>query len=306
MNAEFTIQELLEVQAHFGLPSPALVEKDFYVSKALAAISRADIAPFRLVLGGGTALCRAYRLIERMSEDIDLKIVSEADPLRSNLRQLRQNVTDALLAAGFLFDPNNVAYRQSRNESRYTVFRAPYATLQKRVGVLRPEIQIEMTLSPLYRAPVILPLRSFVAEAYDRSAEVSRMVCVSIAQTIAEKFVALTRRTAAEIVQADSTRDSTLVRHLYDMHVTRSHYDIADVAQLAKPIMSDDAAVFSKQFPAYRDHPLAMIRLAVGALGDDLSYANLYDIFQRDMIYGEKIDYAACLATLNAIADRLY
>lgn len=48
--------------------------KDWYVVKALAAISTADTAPFQLVFGGGTALSRAHRLIRRMSEDVDLKI----------------------------------------------------------------------------------------------------------------------------------------------------------------------------------------------------------------------------------------
>jgi len=46
-----SLQELLEVQKHFGLPSPALVEKDWYVVKALATLSAADTRPFRLVFG---------------------------------------------------------------------------------------------------------------------------------------------------------------------------------------------------------------------------------------------------------------
>jgi predicted nucleotidyltransferase component of viral defense system len=66
-----TLQELLEIQQHFGLPSPALVEKDWHVVKALAAIAAAETAPFQLVFGGGTALSRAHGLIRRMSEDID-------------------------------------------------------------------------------------------------------------------------------------------------------------------------------------------------------------------------------------------
>lgn len=73
MNDKPTLEELLEIQAHFGLPSPALVEKDWHVVKALAAITAVGIAPFRLVFGGGTALSRAHGLIRRMSEDIDLK-----------------------------------------------------------------------------------------------------------------------------------------------------------------------------------------------------------------------------------------
>ncbi|MCX7101330.1 MAG: nucleotidyl transferase AbiEii/AbiGii toxin family protein [Methylobacter sp.] len=76
MNDKPSLQDLLEVQAYYGLPSPALVEKDWYVVKALAAITAIDASPFQLVFGGGTALGRAHRLIHRMSEDIDLKIVS--------------------------------------------------------------------------------------------------------------------------------------------------------------------------------------------------------------------------------------
>ena len=56
MSAEPTLEELLEVQAHFGLPSPALVEKDFYVVRALTAITAIEMEglPLRLVFGGGT------------------------------------------------------------------------------------------------------------------------------------------------------------------------------------------------------------------------------------------------------------
>jgi hypothetical protein len=46
-----SLRDLLEIQQHFGLPSPALVEKDWHVVKALAAIAAADTKPFRLVFG---------------------------------------------------------------------------------------------------------------------------------------------------------------------------------------------------------------------------------------------------------------
>jgi hypothetical protein len=37
-----TLEQLLEVQEQFGLPGPALVEKDWYVMKALAAVAAVD------------------------------------------------------------------------------------------------------------------------------------------------------------------------------------------------------------------------------------------------------------------------
>src|SRR5664279_2628391 len=107
-----TLEQLLEVQERFGLPGPALVEKDWYVMKALAAVAALDTGDFRLVFGGGTALSRAYGLTRRMSEDVDLKIVREKAPSRGELRKLRADVTDSLLAAGFVFDSENEAHRK--------------------------------------------------------------------------------------------------------------------------------------------------------------------------------------------------
>lgn len=40
-----SLQTILEVQKHFALPSPVLVEKDWYVVTALAAINSADLKP---------------------------------------------------------------------------------------------------------------------------------------------------------------------------------------------------------------------------------------------------------------------
>jgi predicted nucleotidyltransferase component of viral defense system len=201
---------LLEVQKHFGLPSPALVEKDWYVVKALAALVTVDAAPFRLVFGGGTALSRAHRLIRRMSEDIDLKIISDTAVTRPALRHLRDIITKALLQAGFLFDPENPRHRESGNASRYTLYRLPYAPIMAGEGTLRPEIQIETAVWPLRRPAVERSVSSFVAEAFEHPPEVATIACVALVETAAEKFVALTRRAGAEFAGAGGPRDPTL------------------------------------------------------------------------------------------------
>ena len=50
------------------------------------------------------------------------------------------------------------------------------------------------------------------------------MPCVSLVETAAEKFVALTRRAGAEFAAAGGPHDATLVRHVYDLHAIREHY----------------------------------------------------------------------------------
>lgn len=305
MSDKPTLQELLEVQSHFGLPSAALVEKDWYVVKALAAINSIQITPLRLIFGGGTALARANKLVKRMSEDIDLKIVGNEVSNRPALRRVRDSVTEALLSAGFQFDPKNQEHRHSRNESRYTIYQLPYVPIVGGEGTLRPEIQIETTVSAL-RCPVTnLSVSSFMAEAFKLPAEVASISCVSVTETAAEKFVALTRRTAVEIADAKGFRDPTLVRHIYDLHIIRAHYDVSEVAALAKTIMTQDAEEFGNQFPAYRDNPVAETKLAIAALENEPVYLQRYNSFLRDMVYGEVVDYTDCIETLKIIAKYL-
>jgi len=300
-----SLQDLLEVQKHFDLPSPVLVEKDWYVVRALAAINNADVKPFRLVFSGGTALSRAHRLIRRMSEDLDLKIVSDEPRSRPELRKLRDNVTNALLHAGFQFDPENAAHRDSGNESRYTIYRLPYMPLVSGEGALRPEIQIETAVWPLRLPSVERSVTSFWAEAFKQPQEVPSIPCVALLETIAEKFVALTRRAGAELAEAGGPRDKTLVRHVYDLHVARPHYDPAAVIALTKEIIRADVEAYGHQFPAYRENPVAETLRAVDGLATDDRFARNYAEFLRDMVYGEGPDFKTALATVSALADGL-
>jgi predicted nucleotidyltransferase component of viral defense system len=304
LNDKPTLQDFLEVQQVFGLPSPALVEKDWYVVRALAAIAPLDTQPLRLVFGGGTALGRAHRLIQRMSEDVDLKIIASAPPPRPQLRALRGRVTTALLEAGFEFNPQDPAHRHSQNESRYTLFRLPYAPSAAGEGVLRPWIQIELALWPLLLPDVPLSVSSFVAEANKRPAEVAQISCVSVAQTVAEKFVALTRRIAAER-NLKSPPDPTLVRHIYDLWAVRAHYDRDAAAALLPALMKSDAEAFGNQFPHYREDPIAATRAAIGALKGDSAHETRFKSFQRDMVYGKRAEFSAAMRELETVSKNI-
>ena len=248
---------LRPVADFFGLPGTAAVAKDFHVVRAIRALAAIDAAPFSLIFGGGTALARAHRIIRRMSEDVDFKIVPRpAAPvsrsaIRRQIGRLRERVSTALQAAGFAFDPADESATWSLNEKRYTVWHLPYASDSGAGEGLRPAIQIEMTYAPLRQAPVTLPVSSFVAEAHGRPPEVAALPCVSVTETAAEKLVALTRRTAMELADLSRDPDPTLVRHIYDLHLMRGHVDPAVVADLARLIAEADAKEFGNQYPAY-------------------------------------------------------
>ena len=99
--------------------------------------------------------------------------------------------------------------------------------------------------------------------------------------------------------------DTTLVRHIYDLHVIRHHYDATEVAALAKIIMLQDAKEFGSQFPAYLDDPIAETKKALDAIGKDPHYARLYADFQRDMVYGQNMDFADSYETLRTLVEQV-
>jgi predicted nucleotidyltransferase component of viral defense system len=300
-----TLEELLEVQEHFGLPGPALVEKDWYVVKALAAIAAVDTGDFRLVFGGGTALSRAYRLTNRMSEDVDLKIVCDKNPSRGALRRLRTAITNALQGAGFVFDPDNEQHRLSMHKGHYTRYQLPYKPIAEGKGILRPDVQIETSVWPLRRDAVDKPVISFIAEAYGRNPELPKIACSSILETAAEKLVALTWRAGSELAGLRDERDPTLVRHLYDLHLIRDGYDAASAAALAHEVMKADAATRGDKFPAWRKDPLGETLRAIEGIPKDKVFADGYANFLRDMVYGDKPDFIMAMETLNMLAGHL-
>jgi predicted nucleotidyltransferase component of viral defense system len=203
---------LQEVQAALRLPSVGLVEKDFHVVRAIGAIAALDATPFMLVFGGGTALARAHRLVRRMSEDVDFKVVpgpdapSSRNALRQHLGVLRDRVTEALLVASFSFDPSDTGARRSRNENRYTVFHLPYNDRDTGQG-LRPTIQIELTFASLRLPSVTLPVSSFVQEAFARAAD---------AAEFHNQFPAYAAEIAGETVRAvEALRNAPVYRDRY-------------------------------------------------------------------------------------------
>ncbi len=300
--------DIRAVQDYFGFLRPEPIEKDWHVVQALAAIAALKAAPFRLIFAGGTCLARAHRLVRRMSEDVDLKIVpaeSEAisrSQLRRRLSDLRADVTNALLAAGFNFDPADKTQVWSRDENRYTVHHLPYAAGDGEGRGLRPTIQIEMTYTALRLAPVTLPVSSFVAEAFGQPPELSAIDCVSVTETAAEKLVGLTRRIAMEIAGVSRAPDPTLVRHIYDLHIIRNTVDPNNVVRLARQIAITDAAEFKNQYPAYETDIGGETRKALAAIESEPVYRDRYASFVQTMVYGEKPDFDQALGAVKELA----
>ena len=114
--------EALVAEAAPGGITAGLLEKDEHLTDALRALFALQPEGMQLVFCGGTSLSKAYGLIERMSEDADLKLgipdagqASRAE-IRRRLSSLKALVTETLTGIGLVEDP---AKGLAFNENRY-------------------------------------------------------------------------------------------------------------------------------------------------------------------------------------------
>ena len=81
-----------------GILNPAIVEKDFWVCFVLDYLFHKSPWPQSFIFKGGTSLSKAYHVIERFSEDIDLIMdwrllgysVHEPWEVRSKTQQIKK------------------------------------------------------------------------------------------------------------------------------------------------------------------------------------------------------------------------
>jgi predicted nucleotidyltransferase component of viral defense system len=296
---------LRATQDHFGFRLLEPVEKDWYVVQAMRAILAVDAAPFRLVFAGGTCLARAHRLVERMSEDVDFKIVPAADmpasknQLRQALGRLREHIVEALNTAGFVF----AEAPRSRDANQYTVLHLCTDSGAGQGGPLRQTIQVELSFAEMRQPTLRLPVASFVSEAYKHRPELELVECVSVTETAAEKAVSLTRRTAMEIAGVSRATDPTLVRHIYDLHMIRDQVDPGAVATLMRAVAQQDAAEFGHQHPSYSADIPGETRKALAHLQIDPEVRARYERFVAAMVYGQAASFDEAIKTVAELAE---
>lgn len=198
-----------------------LIEKDWHVVRAIGVLAALDHGEVRPVFSGGTSLSIGWGLIKRFSEDVDFKIAMPSAPSRSKSeaqrKDYRRKVLDALGAAGFeLIDKAFV-----RNENKFFAANLAYRSEFDTAPGLRPHLQIEMTFQAPALPPVARPIRSLVAQAQGKDAEVAAFSCVDPVETAADKLSALAWRVCIR-ERGGPEDDPTVIRHLHDLAALES------------------------------------------------------------------------------------
>lgn len=217
-------KELIDAITADGLGgnlSAFILEKDIHVTDALHALSKLRYPHIEFVFCGGTSLSKAHGLIERMSEDVDLKVSLNPDAglsqsgTRTHLGKLKESVVRAMTEIGFAVVE---AEQRALNANRFFASGWHYKTRYTAHTSLRPHLSLEFTVRTPGFATVARPIGYLVDKFANRVGESVEMPCVAIEETLAEKVPSFLRRHAEHRAGVREKWDHALVRHIYDVY----------------------------------------------------------------------------------------
>ena len=208
-------EDLLRAAADWKEQRTAIVEKDYYLCRALYALSAIHAGEF--ILKGGTSLSKGWNLLERFSEDLDILVRADAEwgvaRRDRRLRQLRDAIT---LTRGLTLDREDKRTRAETGVSRSAVYR--YESVTSDVPGLGRNILFEAGYRGSTDATVMKPVRSIVAEfakekGQEGLAEDLRdfeIELQNLPRTFVEKLFAIHAAYAKDLV-------NNRMRHYYDL-----------------------------------------------------------------------------------------
>jgi len=214
-----------------GIPQ-AFVEKDFWVTEVPRSVSEpldtlipsgVELDP-HVVFKGGTSLSRAYHLIQRFSEDIDILVEPGSLVLGSNqLDKLLQRIDKR--ARPFILEEGSQARVPSGKKGLYRNTQYDYPTRLVST-VLRPYVYLEMGVRGRAAPTERRQIRSLLAEICIDELHIDGATIVEFTpfslevlgpeRTLIEKCAAL--HTAGEQLSDNPDALRPLGRHLYDVH----------------------------------------------------------------------------------------
>jgi predicted nucleotidyltransferase component of viral defense system len=313
-DARVELIDALVAEADLGGVTASLLEKDDHLTAALHAVFGLEFEHAKLVFCGGTSLSKARGLIERMSEDADIKVVMSqetstwsANKLRRYLGdEVRNRVKQTLEAIGLVED---VHLRRSLNGNRYLHSQWSYERVYNGIAALRPNLQIELTA----RSPIQSIEHALVGSLADRFAgrigPSLEVPVVAISETLAEKVLSFLRRFALhQNNQAQYDWDSALVRHVYDVHCiyTLTPEVLGNAEVVFASLTAGDKEEFGYQDAQFAKNPSAVLTNALQLAKDDPQLQSAYEGVLIPLVYRkDKFTYEDAWTSFESVARQL-
>lgn len=298
-----------DVSESLGIGNPAIVEKDYYVVQLLQLLIGFNCPHHDMVFAGGTALAKANIKLQRMSEDVDIKLVtrtSAEQESKSAMRKHRKAIRDDLIAMlngtnVFSVNSDNVI---SRDENRYIEIPVEYRQHFTIAPCLRPFIKLELIETDLLTNYSPMTISSLHNEAMNEAPEISAFNVVELISTQAEKILSMLRRTASVCRDPDRDDDHALVRHIYDTYqLSQAHsFELAELAGIMAKGIRMDSDRYGRQHQEFVAAPTNELRYGLNQIGEQGVYKERYKNFVGPMVYGAQITWEDAWGVFSSLA----
>lgn len=308
-----------------GLPVAAAAEKDWWAVRTLELVFQTEIAK-HTVFKGGTSLSKAWNLIDRFSEDIDLALdraflgftKADSEMTRSQVNTLRKKscayisetflplLQQSFIDAGCTGVQLHCPERQSDDEDPIQI-EVRYPSVTEKSEYLLPRVLLEIGSRSLIEPFTEKKFTSFVGEQFKGRDFADTEITIPVVnpeRTFLEKIFLLHEEFQRPIEKIKSERRS---RHFYDVEKmmntkfgekafegTKLYWDIVEHRRRITPIRGID----------YDNHAPDKIRL-VPPDGLREAWQKDYEQMQQSMIYGESLPFDKLMERITELTTRI-
>lgn len=312
-----------EVAMGINLP-PAAIEKDWWVVRALEMVFASSIAS-HTVFKGGTSLSKAWNLIDRFSEDIDLALdrkllgfdKTDAEMNGSQVRKLREasgkfitekyfpELVELYNEAGLKVDIKLGEIKTDDQDP--LIIEIYYPSLTEQVAYLQPRVLIEVGSRSLIEPFDNRSFTSMVGEKYKGSAFADTNIIipsVNPQRTFLEKIFLLHEEFQLPTEKIKVERKS---RHLYDLEkLMDTEYAIAALEnkELYDTIVDHRKKLTPLRGIDYANHTPDKINpippdAIIGAWEKD------YKAMQESMLYNPSLPFEKLIDRIQELKTRI-
>ena len=212
--------ELIQATAQSRTIPEIYVEKDYWVTRALKRLHESEYKD-DVVFKGGTALSKAYQLIERFSEDIDLAVRTQ-DMGDSRRKRLMKGVEKAITQDLKYKEDHPLESKHGR--FRKTAYAFPTYTDVGELGQVADTILVEINALADPEPATLMPISTLVHDFLSTTGredliaqyelECFDVLILSVERTLCEKVMGLVRA-SYEADPQDEFKER--IRHFYDI-----------------------------------------------------------------------------------------
>jgi len=312
-----------EVSAQINLPSAA-IEKDWWVVRTLELVFASSIAP-HTVFKGGTSLSKAWNIIDRFSEDIDLALdrrflgmeKPDSEMSGSQVSKLRKlsakfitekyfpELAELFKAAGLKVDIKLGEIKTDDQDP--LIIEIYYDTLTDPIPYLKPRVLIDIGSRSLIEPFNERSFTSMIGEKYKGKAFADNNIIipsVNPQRTFLEKIFLLHEEFQLPIEKIKVERKS---RHLYDIEkLMDTEYAMAalDNTALYQTIVEHRAKLTPLRGIDYANHtPDKINPIPPDAMMGE--WEKDYQIMQESMLYNPSLPFDKLIERMQELKSRI-